>query len=193
MGNGKMDLVEAREVADRLVDHLGPAFDKLVVAGSIRRGKLVVGDVELVGICNDQDSFLGRLKHFGHTIKPGTPDVVPWTPKPDAKYVRARLDVGINLDVFIGDVDNFGGLLLMRTGSGVGPDGNAFSGFTPGIFSRWKKVSGGGRMVGARPTTVDGFSHSVPTEEAFFDLLGMHFVPPEERLSKAVIKHYLRS
>jgi hypothetical protein len=98
----------------------------------------------------------------------------------------------MNLDLFIANSDNWGGLFLMRTGSAAGADGNAFNGFTPGCFARWKKLSGGGRMTEVMPTMPDGTQLPVPEEQDFFDLLEMDFVPPVERTGRNVIKKYVR-
>jgi DNA polymerase/3'-5' exonuclease PolX len=98
----------------------------------------------------------------------------------------------MNLDLFIANPDNWGGLFLMRTGSAAGADGNAFNGFTPGCFARWKKLSGGGRMTEVMPTMPDGTQLPVPEEQDFFDLLEMDFVPPVERIGRSVIKKYVR-
>jgi DNA polymerase/3'-5' exonuclease PolX len=193
MGSGKMELTQADDVASSLVDDLSPAFRRLIVAGSIRRRKPVVGDIEMVGIVDDMSLLVDLLSTRGVVIKPGVPDVIPWTVKPGAKYVRVRLREEINLDLFLATPDNWGGLLLMRTGSGVGPSGNAFDSFTVGMFARWKKVSAGGRMVGAIPTRTDGTQVMLPEEDDFFRLLGMRHVPPEERRSRSVIKEYLAS
>ncbi len=192
MGIGKIDLAEATIVANRIAKHLSPAFDRVEVAGSIRRRKPIVGDVELVAIRSDHEALMRLLADIGQTIKPGVPGVVPWTPKPDSKYVRVRLNEGMNLDLFLARPENWGGLFMMRTGSGAGPDGNAFNGFVPGVFGRFKRLSGGGRMTDCMPTMPTGEQLWVPEEQDFFDLLEMDFVPPEERLSKNVIRKYSR-
>ena len=109
----------------------------------------------------------------------------------DAKYIRLYLaELQCKVDIFLAEENNYGGILTMRTGSASGPDGNAFDGFIPGVFSRWKKLSGGGRMNGAMPTTRDGEILPVPTEEAFFERLQMRWVPPVERSTKGAIKRY---
>jgi DNA polymerase/3'-5' exonuclease PolX len=152
----------------------------------------VVGDIELVGIPSNQEKLVKFLREVGQTIKPGVPGVVPWDPKPDARYIRVRLDAGMNLDVFLARPENWGGLFLMRTGSATGSDGNAFNGFVPRCFSRWKKFSGGGRMTDAMPTMPTGEQLEVREEQDFFDLLEMDFVPPEERADHKAIKKYSR-
>lgn len=193
MGIGKIDLHEAETIAEKVRTHIHPAMDRVEVAGSIRRRKEVVGDVEICGIPGDREKLIKLLEDVGQHIKPGVPGAVPWTPKVSAKYLRVRLAEGMNLDVFLATPENWGGLYMMRTGSGASPDGNSFHGFIPGIFGRWKKLSGGGRMTDCMPTKRDGEQIHVPEEQDFFDLLGMDFVPPQERITKGAIKKYVKS
>jgi len=193
MGIGKIDLTEANSIANSVLKHIMPALDRAEIAGSIRRQKEIVGDIEIVAISTQRDRLLTLLSDVGQHIKPGVPGVVPWGPKPDAKYLRVRLQEGMNLDLFMASPENWGGLFLMRTGSGSGPDGNSFNGFTPGIFSRWKKLSGGGRMTDCMPTMPTGEQLWIPEEQDFFDLLEMNFVPPPERTGRHVIKKYIHS
>lgn len=193
MGIGKIDLTEARDIANKVVRHIAPAMDRAEIAGSIRRQKPVVGDIEIVGTPANQDKLVKLLGDVGQTIKPGVPGVIPWSPKPGARYIRVRLAEEMNLDLFLASSNNWGGLFMMRTGSGAGPDGNAFNGFVPGMFKRWKKLSGGGRMTDAMPTMPTGEQLWIPEEQDFFDLLEMDFVPPEERVDHKVIKKYVRS
>ena len=192
MGIGKIDLTEAQTIAGKVLQHIMPALTRGEIAGSIRRQKPVVGDIEIAAISADRELLVKRLAEVGQLIKPGVPGVVPWTPRLEAKYLRLRLSEGMNLDLFMASPQNWGGLFLMRTGSGAGLDGNTFNGFTPGIFGRWKKVSGGGRMTDCMPTMSTGEQLWVPEEQDFFDLLEMDFVPPVERTSKNVIKKYFK-
>lgn len=193
MGIGKIDLDQAAGIAQDIITHVRPSMARIEVAGSIRRRKPVVGDIELVALPSDRERMVQLLGEMGQFIKPGVPGAIPWDPNPDAKYLRMRLPSGANLDVFIASELNWGGLYLMRTGGAVGPDGKAFSGFVPGMFSRWKKVSGGGRMTGAQPTTTEGVQLPLREEQDFFDLLSMDFVPPEERGDRKAIKKYSKA
>ena len=192
MGIGKIDLHEAETIANKVRQHIFPAMDRVEVAGSIRRRKEIVGDIEICGIPGDRERLISLLSEVGQHIKPGVPGAVPWTPKVSAKYLRVRLNEGMNLDVFLATPDNWGGLYMMRTGSASSPDGNTFHGFIPGIFSRFKKMSGGGRMTECMPTMPDGTQLPIPEEQDFFDLLEMNFVPPQERIAKGAIKKYSR-
>lgn len=192
MGIGKIDLLEADRIAVDVIRHISPSLSRGEIAGSVRRRKDVVGDIEIVAISEDRERLVALLSDVGQHIKPGVPGVIPWTPKLDAKYFRLRLKEGMNLDLFMASPENWGGLFLMRTGSGADLNGNSFNGFTPGIFSRWKKLSGGGRMTNCMPTMPTGEQLWIPEEQDFFDLLEMDFVPPELRTSKNVIKKYIR-
>ena len=192
MGIGKIDLGEAVQIANKVRDHILPAMDRVEIAGSVRRKKDIVGDIEICGIPADREKLIQLLSGVGQHIKPGVPGVVPWEPKVSAKYLRVRLEEGMNLDVFLATPQNWGGLFMMRTGSGADLSGNSFNGFTPGMFSRWKKLSGGGRMTDCMPTMPTGEQLWIPEEKDFFDLLEMDFVPPEERVSRAVIKKYIK-
>lgn len=192
MGIGKIELSQAQKIAASVLQHVSPALQRAEIAGSIRRAKPVVGDIEIVAIPGNQEKLVKLIRDVGQTIKPGVPGVVPWDPKPGSKYIRVRLEQGMNLDMFLASSDNWGGLFLMRTGSGAGADGNTFNGFVPRIFSRFKKLSGGGRMTDAMPTMPDGTQLPVPEEQDFFDLLEMDFVPPQERADHKAIKRYVR-
>lgn len=193
MGIGKFELQVAQQHAEQILQHILPAMHRMEIAGSIRRRKSIVGDIELVGIPADRNRMLILLSEVGQFIKPGVPGVVPWTPKLMSKYVRMRLPSGMNLDLFLGTPQNWGGLFMMRTGSASGSDGNTFNGFVPRIFKRWKVLSGGGRMTDAMPTTPSGEQLHVPEESDFFHLLKMDFVPPELRADHKVISRFLRS
>jgi len=192
MGIGKIELIIAESIANKVRDHVMSSMNRVEVAGSIRRRKDIVGDIEICGIPSDREKLIKSLGDIGQHIKPGVPGVVPWVPKVEAKYLRVRLEEGINLDVFLGTQQNWGGLYMMRTGSGASPDGNAFNGFIPGIFGRFKKLSGGGRMTDCMPTMPTGEQLWIPEEQNFFDILEMDFVPPEERITKGAIKKYVR-
>lgn len=181
-----MELFQAKQIADEIVSAILPACQRAHVAGSIRRQKPSVKDVEVVAIVKDYDDLYRRLAQFGRFIKPGVPDVIDWPPKSKAKYVRMLLTQDVKMDLFVASPENWGGIFTMRTGSGIGPDKTM--GFVPGVFSAWKKKSGGGRMRNCMPTTPDRVSIPVPEEEDFFRVCGVKWIPPEERVSARSVK-----
>jgi len=193
MGIGKIELFEAESIANKVKNHIHGSMARVEIAGSIRRRKEVVGDIEIVGIPEGREKLIKLLGDIGQHIKPGVPGAIPWVPKTTAKYLRVRLAEGMNLDVFLATPENWGGLFMMRTGSGAGPDGNSFNGFVPAMFQRWKKLSGGGRMTDCMPTMPTGEQLWIPEEQDFFDLLEMDFVSPEKRTSRKAVKEHIRN
>ena len=187
-----MELVEARALADRVLATMRSTCSRCEIAGSVRREKPIVKDIEIVAIVESYDDLFEAIRQHGRFIKPGVPDVIDWEPKVDAKYLRVILNEGIKLDLFIATPDNWAGIFLMRTGSGVGSNGSPFSGFIPGMFSRFKKLSKGGKMIGGIPTMPSGEQLLLAEEEDFFELLEMNFVPPKERTDRKVIKLYIK-
>ena len=181
-----MELAIAKQMADSIVEAIGPACHRAHVAGSIRRQKPEVKDIEIVAIVNDYEDLYRRLAPFGRFIKPGVPDIIDWPPKPKARYVRMLIGESIKLDLFVANPNNFGALYAMRTGSGIAPDGKM--GFIPGLFAAWKRKSGGGKMTNCMPTTPDKVQIPVPEEKDFFDLCGVEWVPPEMRRSARDVK-----
>lgn len=177
-----LPLTEALPLAESLVERVRCITLRCEIAGSVRRRKENVKDIELVAIVDDYEGLYKRLAEAGRFIKPGVPDIIDWPAKPGAKYVRMLLNEELKLDLFIANKDNWGGIYTMRTGSGVGPDGNPYNGFVPRLFSRWKRVSKGGKMTGGQPTLPDGTMLSVPEEEDFFALCKAKWIPAEERI-----------
>jgi len=183
-----MPLIKALPLSQALINLIKDFTVRCEIAGSVRRKKEIVKDIELVARVEDYEGLYRQLAHAGRFIKPGVPGVIDWPPKPGAKYVRMMLNDNIKLDMFITTPDNWGGIFTMRTGSGVGTDGNPYNGFVPRLFSKWKRMSGGGRMVGGQPTMPDGTMLSVPEEQDFFDLCGAVWIPPEERIHGNAVK-----
>jgi DNA polymerase/3'-5' exonuclease PolX len=181
-----MELTIAKQMAESIVNEISPACTRAHVAGSIRRMKADVKDIEIVAIVNDYEMLYQSLAKFGRFIKPGVPDIIDWPPKSGARYIRMFIDETVKLDLFVANPDNFGALFAMRTGSGIGPNG--MLGFIPALFGAWKKKSGGGRMVNCMPTTPDKVQISVPEEEDFFRVCGVEWIPPELRRSARDVK-----
>lgn len=182
-----MDIKEAVQIGNVLVKSTAAFCHQVEVAGSVRRQKSEVKDIELVARPSDMMGLIEALRRHGAFIKPGTQEIIPWEPKPDARYLRMMLNEGIKLDLFLANQHNWGPLFAMRTGSGTGPKG-PWEGFVPALFGRWKEVSGGGRMVDCLPTLPDGRSVSVPTEVEFFSLCGVEWVEPNERQTRKALK-----
>jgi DNA polymerase/3'-5' exonuclease PolX len=174
-------LAEAERIAAAIVADLAPFCARIEIAGSVRRRKEVVGDIELVAIPRYAPAGL-----FGHCTANllwehlHASDAYRFTKgdHPAGRYYQLTLPshVGMQLDLFLAQPDNWGLTLLVRTGSAA---------FSTAMLARWKRRQGFGRgqpgSVDGRLVTRDGRVVPTPEEETVFRLLGMPPVPPERR------------
>lgn len=198
-----MKLAFAEKAAAELLDHLRPACEMAVVAGSVRRQCPDVGDVELVlAPLLVPNPYRGDLFGGPHTAKldlltdklnalratqtlaprPSKTGQIAW----GQRAVRA---------VFTWTTARNGGLPPLRHSAPVdlfivrppaqwgliefirtGDADFAASGLT-----RWKEVSGGGWSEGGCLRDRDGQPVPTPTEADVFRALRWEFVPPEQR------------
>ena len=89
----KYPYAEARQIAGRYLDLLLPCFQRLEIAGSLRRRKSEVGDIELVGIPRMTGGLFGNspayIPPMGRVLKDGE------------RYKQYLLAEGMKLDLFI--------------------------------------------------------------------------------------------
>lgn len=186
-GAARRELRQALDAAAVVSHTIAPYCDRVVVAGSARRGTADVGDLELVIIPKMQ---VGAPDLFGHFPDPAPtlpavlatlPSVVS-VPKCGPRYQQAVFSLAgqpaIQVDLFSATPDTFGYILMLRTG---GAD-----------FSRWMvtaRTQGGARpgylMVrdGAVWRIGGGITAllPVPDEDALFRAWAMRPVPVAER------------
>jgi DNA polymerase/3'-5' exonuclease PolX len=187
-------LAVARRLADKIVGEISPFCVRAEVAGSIRREKPLVKDIEIVAIPRwdeqpdpadlFQESKLRvnllceDLKQREHVqwIKPGTSVIEPWPLKPEGKYWRGLLANGMKLDMFLAEPDNYGAIKLIRTGSME---------FNVALFSHAGRVNveiDGGWFWKA------GERIATPEEEDVFGLLGLEYVEPRDRIDGRAVR-----
>lgn len=158
---------EAYAIATAVLDELKPHCIRAEIAGSIRRKKPMVGDIEIVAI----------PKPYGiGMFEDGLASVVNKWEKVrgeldgEAKYTRRILPGGIELDLFLATEDNWGSIFAIRTGS---------ADYSYKVLaSTWVSLgykSEGGYLF------KNGERHTVKEETDLFDLLGLRYVEPEER------------
>ena len=183
MSKTKRPLPDAERIAAAIVADLAPSCARIQVAGSVRRRKEVVGDIEIVAIPRYApaglfgDCTINLLWEHLHAS-----DAYRFTKEdhPADRYYQLALPrhAGVQLDLFLAQPDNWGLTLLVRTGS---------AGFSTAMLARWKWLQGIGRdqpgSVDGRHMTHDGHVVPTPEEETVFRLLGMQPVPPERRSS----------
>lgn len=119
-----MELSKAKKIAEDLVRELTPYCDRIELAGSIRRGKPEVKDIEIVCIPKQKkevDLFGDNAPKFG--VNNPIPEFVSAVRKypaeigdPTGRYVKLLLSE-IKVDLFIAFPNNWGFIFTLRTGS----------------------------------------------------------------------------
>jgi DNA polymerase/3'-5' exonuclease PolX len=189
-----MKVDEAYLLANRVMEYLRPACSKIEIAGSIRRRKPEVKDIELVAVplFGTATDLLGELLPNSPTKLDDLIDQLVFAAKLDfdhdvkrngAKYKKLVVDGpsgSISIDLFIAQEENFGNILAIRTGSWE--------------FSKWFMTK---RPYGGMPQHLRQFEGflwdderrlSCPTEEAFFAALHLPILNPKERNAAGVEK-----
>jgi len=107
-----MNYNEALKIANDVVEQLRPHCERIEIAGSIRRKKSVVKDIEIVAIPKPYDT--GLFESGIATIVNKWEQVKGELP---CKYTQRILPEGIKLDLFFAQPSNWGYILAIRTGS----------------------------------------------------------------------------
>jgi DNA polymerase/3'-5' exonuclease PolX len=101
-----MKLQEAQKIAEKYLNILKPYCQKIRIAGSIRREKPEVKDIEIVAIPQDLEGFSAEVNKL-QKVKG----------EPTGKYTQRILPEGIKLDLFMANERNWGNIFLIRTGN----------------------------------------------------------------------------
>lgn len=186
-GENRIPLSKASEIAGEIVGVLKAYCDRIEVAGSIRRKKPDVGDIELVikpkMILNPQSVLIGEptMKDFTEAgIKDamtlGYLAIHPKDKKMGSKYKKMWSPKGeVQVDIFIvRPPATWGVIYAIRTG--------------PADFNKRIVTECQSKGIRVREGTVekyiDGLWRRVPTpeEQDFFFALGLPYQAPEERV-----------
>jgi DNA polymerase (family 10) len=162
-----MKLSEALKTANQVKSILEPHCLQIEIAGSIRRRKEFVHDIDLVVIPSNQGAFITALQGLGKITVGGQ------------KLIRCDHS-GISLDVYIATPETWATLLLIRTGSKehniklcklaiskgmkLHADGSGLFSVAPDLGPIYQEA----RIAG-------------DTEESIFEALGIPYKKPESR------------
>lgn len=168
--SGRFLLDEADRTAEKLAGHLRglPGVEKVTPAGSLRRGRETVGDLDMLvtGNCctneKQRNAVLERILNF--------PGIAETLARGDNK-VSFKLHNGMQVDVRVLPPDSFGAALCYFTGSknhNVSLRQRALKlGFTLNEYGL-ARLDNEKRVAGK-------------TEEEIYSKLGLDFIPPEMR------------
>ena len=156
---------QALLIASKVMDQLRPHCDRIEIAGSIRRGKPQVKDIEIIAIPKPYD--IGLFESGIATVVNQWPKVRGELP---CKYTQRMLPEGIALDLFFATPENWANIYTIRTGSAEW--------ISRVMASRWVSL---GYHSKDGILERDGEQVKVRTEEDLFALLGMSWVTPSMR------------
>lgn len=154
-----MEYDKALRIALTIKEMLRPHCDRIEIAGSIRRKKPEVKDIEIVAIPNDRFS-LGLIVNKWKKVRGEV----------SGKYTQRILPQGIKLDLFFANEKNWGLIFGIRTGSAE--------------YSHKVLACG---WVKAGYNSVKGILHKngvpihVKEEKELFKLINIDYVEPEQR------------
>lgn len=181
----KFEWSKAKRIADEIVAMMTPHVERIEIAGSLRRKKPLVSDIEILFIPKMYEAQSGLFEtvsvsatdqYLAHLL---TQDVIRQRPSINGSSTwgtQNKLGIhvasGIPVDFFSTDAARWWNSLVMRTGS---KDTNLA--LTNGALRRgghWKVYSTGFEDS-------DGRMHPAKSEEDVFNLCGIQYLPPEHR------------
>ncbi len=161
-----MELAQAQKTADSAVERFRPYCSKIEIAGSVRRARRFVNDIDIVLIPTDRYAFDRVLMEMAVEAT-GSPRVEMSGPK-----IARVLYQGIQLDIYYATPETFPTLLLIRTGSK-----------RHNIYLAARAKEKGWRLHANGDGLWDADSHRLAgdTEESIFEALGLPYKEPEKR------------
>ena len=154
-----MELDQARAIAVALVAELEPYCQRIAVAGSIRRERPLVNDIDLVLLPRNQGALAVKLYELGCRF--GGPKLQRFTYR------------GLPVDLYFANEETFPMLLLVRTGSAA---------FNRSLAMRAIRLSLHFSADG-RGILKDGQRVAWRSEGEILAALGLPFISPEQRES----------
>lgn len=154
-----MELEKAKAIADSVVQALEPYCERIQIAGSIRRRKAIVNDIDLVLIPRDRWNLDSALLRMGNYKMSGM------------KITRVEMD-SMPLDIYFATPETFATLLLIRTGSVENNIRLASLAKKKG----WRLAASGDGLFNEKGERIAGDS-----EESIYKALGVPWQEPWER------------
>lgn len=164
-----MILSEALAIAEHVKAQLEPFCHHIEIAGSIRRKKPEVKDIEIVAEPKHYET--GLFESGIATVVNSWPKVKGELDFDTCKYTQRVLPEGIKLDLFFARPESWGYIYAIRTGS---------TEYNFKILQAIKDsglIAEGGRIL--HPVT--GLV-VMDTEVDFFNIINLPFIKPEERV-----------
>jgi len=154
-----MELERAQRIANEVIKRLSPYCKKIEVAGSIRRRKPQVNDIDLVLIPNDLWNLHPELMKLGQLKMSGK------------KIMRVMIG-STQVDIYVANEETWATLLLIRTGSAE----NNIRLCSLAKRKGWHLAASGDGLFDETGKRIAG-----DTEESIYTALGQTYQQPWER------------
>ena len=154
-----MELEQGQKIAAEVVERLKPYCRKIEVAGSIRRRKPLVNDIDLVLIPKDLWALHNAVVKLGQVTMGGK------------KIMRVMVGVR-QVDIYVANEETWATLLLIRTGSAENNIRLASLAKKRG----WRLAASGDGLFNEKGERIAG-----DTEESIFEALSLPYKEPWER------------
>ncbi len=154
-----MELERAQRIAEAVVKRLSPYCSRIEVAGSVRRKKTTVKDIDFVLIPSDLWNLHHEIKGMGQVRMSGN------------KIMRVMVG-SVQVDLYFASEQTWATLLLIRTGS-------AENNIRLAIMAKkrdWHLAASGDGLFDEGGQRLAG-----DTEESIYGALGLPYQRPEER------------
>jgi DNA polymerase/3'-5' exonuclease PolX len=173
----KRPLAQMQAIAAGLVERLRPACRRIEIAGSIRRQKPEIGDIEIVAIPKYMTDLFGEPTAFSELdeLMVDWPVVFKKNGQKYKQFVFTGKGGDIyTVDLFLPSVETWGCVYMIRTGSADFSRRMVTKQSMGGLMPNDLSVSDG--RVWRNGATLD-----TPEEADVFKLWGMGFVEPKDR------------
>jgi len=163
-------LIRAEEYAESFVEYLekSDSISKIKIAGSYRRRKETVGDIDILVTCSEPETVMDRFT--------GYDEVDEVISKGDTKS-SVRLKSGLQVDVRVVGEENYGAALVYFTGSKAHNIE-----LRERALDRDLKINEYGVFPGDEDESVAG-----KTEEEVYESVDLQWIPPELRENRGEI------
>lgn len=164
---------EVIQIAEYLVSALSPYCERIEVAGSLRRKRQSIGDIEIVALPTRATNLFGE-------IEPGLPTKLDVFLRDkgvkllkDGALYKAFSYRGLKVDLFLpASADHWGCVYTIRTGSHE---------FNMWLMAHQSKVAGVKFHEGRLYNRYSGALIETPEETDVFDALGLDYIEPKLR------------
>jgi DNA polymerase/3'-5' exonuclease PolX len=184
-----MELNKARNIAEKIVEELKPYCEIINIAGSIRRGKIEVKDIEIVALpkCEESGLLFGESKREPMKSFYDKAHSLGGIVKGGKRYIQLVLKEDVKLDLFIPEHYDYYRQFALRTGSAdyshkviaVSWNKKGWVGTDEGLRKHSDCIQKGKKWV-----CLNAEAEKPPIwrdEKEFFDWAGIKYIEPEKR------------